>query len=167
MATGKMMKFKNTLQQLLIILVISILSSSSILASSQCMNHISSSATLKWSKSCKSIISDSSQNEVESINLCIGEFTKKNKTFFVINGHLFKKDGFVKKDSIIVTASYGNGASISNDTVMLNKTVMSPELLKRTQYTANYDQVVQTLDIEVKKGLFSLTSFYKLHLQCR
>ena len=151
------------------VFVITLLSFSYSLSASanvDCLRYMSKKSKMIWKKSCQTILEDRSRNEVESIDLCVGKFTLKGKEFFVINGDIVKKDGYIKKDVIISTAKIGSEAKETNLTISFDKRTASPELFKKYRHIVSYAKDTDTLTIQNSEGLFRLKEKYYLEIAC-
>ena len=119
-----------------------------------------------WKKSCQTIITDSSYNEIDSIDLCVGKFTLKGKEFIVINGDLIKKNGYVKNDVIISSAKIGFEAKETIKKISYDKLTASPELFKKYRHIVSYSKDLDILTIQKFKGILQLKEQYNLELAC-
>jgi hypothetical protein len=139
----------------------------SLQAEVDCLRFMGKKAKLLWKKQCQTILDDVGLQAVETIDGCFGKYKLGKREFIVFNSDLQKKQGFVKKDSIITNGALGIHAQESEDEIRLNKKSASPELLKRYLHVINYNKHRDVLSISKYEGRLNLKKKYHLTLSCR
>lgn len=131
-----------------------------------CLRFMGKKARLVWKKRCEVILNDTGLQSVEKIDACFGKYTIGKKEFIVFNSDLNKRQGFVKKDSIITSAMIGTHAQENEDEISVYKKSASPELLKRYLHIIRYNRHEDLLAISKYEGRLNLKKKYDLVLSC-
>ena len=131
-----------------------------------CLRFMSKKAKIVWTKNCQIILEDFGSQEVESIDACFGKYKIKNKEFIVFNSNLTKRNGFVKKDSIISSALLGAHAKENEQSIAVHKKSASPELFKKYLHIIRYNKNEDILAISKYEGRVNLKKKYDLVLSC-